>query len=126
MFPRLELEVQDTPFDPSARERIVLTRAVDGQTLYRVFVYLTGRDLPFVKRATYSLHPSVSGTPQAVARTPANPDCRLILWLWGTFPLSVVVEDLKDGTHELQYKLQFDRYFSEATFKQEGLKVQPS
>ena len=126
MFPRLSIAVQDTPFDPSARERIVLTRVVDGRTLYRVFVYLTGRDLPFVKRATYRLHPSVSESPHTVPRTPSNPDCRLVLWLWGTFPLSVVIEDLKDGVHEVQYTLQFDRYFAEATFKQEGLKVQQS
>ena len=125
MFPRLDVEIVDTPFDPDAQERVVQVRTTtDGQQLYRVFIYLTGRDLPFVRSVTYQLPSAIADPPvRTVVRSPAARDCRIDLWVRGSFEIRAVVEDLKDGTHELEHLLQFGQYFDEKRFNAEGLKL---
>lgn len=124
MFPRLDVAIQDTPFDPSSNDRLVQTRAGEsGQPLYRVFISLVGRDLPFVKKITYYLHESVTEPVRTVVRSPENPDCRLVAWLWGTFEVRAQVEDLKGGVHNLVHGLEYDKYFDEAKFAAEKLRL---
>jgi len=124
MYSRFQIEVVDTPFNPSDSSREVkIHHSKEKRPLYRVFLYLAGPDLPFVKRVTYHLHPTLSPQTQLVERSATNPDCRLELWLWGTFVVKAIVEDAKRNTYEFKHPLEFTRYFDEATFKREKLSL---
>jgi len=43
-----------------------------------------------------------------VARTPSNPNCKLVLWTWGVFDLEAVVTDKNGRAHRLIHPLGYD------------------
>src|SRR5258706_6577112 len=114
MMQALQVEVKDSAYDPDATEQKILVRkGTDGRTLFRVFLFLAGPDLPFVESVTYILHPTFPDPSRTVPRTPSNPNCKLEIWTWGGFDVNAVIVD-KSGfsfrlTHTLQYDLQVQK-----------------
>ena len=111
----LNIEVRDSIFDPNLRPedpRRVYVREQNGQSLYKVWVYLSGYDLPYVKSTTYILHSTFSDPVRRVRRTLANPNCQLVLWTWGLFEIRVKVEDKANRLYELVHMLNYDKELS--------------
>lgn len=104
----LDIKIVDslTPPDQSARP---LTEVRNGTRYFKVYVYLKGASLPFVKEVTYTLHSSLSPSERTVQRSLANPNCSLALWLWGKFEIQAVVRDVSGREYSLRHRLGFDR-----------------
>lgn len=117
---QLDVQLRDTVFNPSLppdSPKVVHVRKVDAtKTLHKVWLYLIGNDLPFVQAVTYRLHPSFPDPVQTVRRSLSNPNCQLIVWTWGLFPIRATIEDRSGGIYELEYTLRFDQ-----DLKQEGI-----
>jgi len=118
-----DVEIKDQPFDPDSNDKSIyyFERKGDGRLLYKVFIYAVGQDLPFVNKITYHLHETFPNPVREVFRTDANPNCKLVTWAWGKFPMRVVVQDRKGNTYELTHFLLYDRYFSRTNMKKHGL-----
>ncbi len=86
------------------------------QPAYRVFLYVEGSDLPYVKSVTYHLHETFRNNVRKVQRTPSNPNCQLVIWTWGLFEMRVVVEDKFGQTKSYNHLLTYDRDFETAKF----------
>lgn len=108
-----DVRVEDSIFDPARSERKVHVKRRGKTALYKVFLYLSGMDLPFVQQVTYRLHPTFPNPEQTVRRTAANPNCQLIIWTWGVFTLQAVVMDKNGNTIQLEHTLQFDKQLKE-------------
>jgi hypothetical protein len=108
------LSIRDSAFDPNSSERVIYYRHFRsaGRDLYKVWLYLEGPSLPFVKKVKYILHPTFPKPERTVTRTMENPNCQLIIWTWGFFTVKAMVED-KQGNqifleHYLTYRDQLD------------------
>ena len=109
---KLRIKAVGTVFDPEVPTRVIGVLNADSDTpLYRVFLYLDGDDLPFVKEATYHLHPTFQAPIQTVRRSIGNPKCKLQIWTWGLFVVQVVVLDSRGGQTTLQLELRYDEEF---------------
>jgi hypothetical protein len=110
-YKQYDIRVVDTAVDPSSDQKIISYRKGDKFPLYRVWIYLEGRDLPFVKRVTYQLHPTFNPREITVDRSAANPKCQIEIWSWGVFEIKAIVElkteDLLELTHQLSYPREF-------------------
>jgi transcription initiation factor IIF auxiliary subunit len=105
----LNLRVVDTVFDPSKSDRKVYVKKSGEYTLYKVWLFLEGVDLPFVNYVTYRLHSSFRNPNRTIYRTAANPNCQLIIWTWGLFTINVEVVD-KTGVHYVfDHRMGYDR-----------------
>ena len=119
-----DVEIKDQPFDPDSNDRSVYYYKRDnGRHMYKVFIYVIGRDVPFINRITYHLHHTFPNPVRNVNRTDGNPNCKLVTWAWGKFNLRAIVEDNKGNTYEITHFLQYDKYFEPRTFKTEGLNL---
>lgn len=129
---QLNIEVKDSCFDPDLprtpstkvyvrkRKRPLTDSSTTeyGRTYYKVWLYLEGRDLPYIESVTYTLHQSYENPIQTVRRTPSNPHCKLAIWAWGIFELKATLLDKKGFsylvTRELTYHTELpsepDRY----------------
>lgn len=113
MAPELNVTLHDTLFDPDRSPQphaeVRYRHDRSGTTLYKVWLYLDGRDLPYVQRVTYKLHPTFPNPERTVERSVRNPNCELILWTWGLFEVTAVIEDKKGQLYELRHQLGYDR-----------------
>ncbi|MCB9592787.1 MAG: hypothetical protein H6719_08645 [Sandaracinaceae bacterium] len=112
---RVELAMQDSALDPDRPDdrRIEHRRFTPkGRMHYRVFLYLVGPDLPFVRDVVYELHPTFAQRTRRVRRTLENPSCKLEIWTWGTFEIRATVHTKDAGavtlTHDMRYPGDFD------------------
>lgn len=117
----LDIEVEDSIFDPDSDpglpDRTARWRNPESQKpLYRVFLYLDGRDLPYVSDVVYLLHPTFKDRTREVFRTPENPRCKLTLWTWGLFRVEVIVRDKQGNQFNFSHYLQYDREFANTKF----------
>ncbi len=114
---QLQLQIKDSAFDPDipdrSKDQRILIRQTNGRTLYRVFLYLDGPDLPFVQSVTYFLHPTFNPSQLSVSRTPRNPTCKLEIWTWGIFEISARVIDKSGDTIQLTHPLEYEREISQ-------------
>lgn len=115
----MEIRIRDSLCDPDAPgESKIFYRRAGTRTLYRVFIYLEGPELPFVESVTYTLHPTFDEPVRTVRRTPQNPLCKLEIWTWGLFEVLGVVADRRGSRytlkHQLQYGKEIDRSKAEA------------
>ncbi|MBX2826807.1 MAG: hypothetical protein KTR22_01510 [Flavobacteriaceae bacterium] len=107
------LRVNDTlvDFDESndAQQTVFYREASRSKRkLYKVRIFLEGRDLPYVKQVKYTLHSTFGkNRVKVVRRRPANLDCGLLIWTWGIFTVHVEIEDLKGRVTELEHYLTF-------------------
>ena len=120
----LNIRIVDTPFDPNDRERIVYYQSIDKRYYYKVFVSLTGPDVPFVKRVTYILPSSFEARHKRVDRSWSNPNCKLAIRVWGKFEILAIIEDKKGNTYETSHYLDFDSYFDPEKFEANHLRSQ--
>lgn len=108
----LNIQVRDSVFDPAIpplpRPKVYVRKS-GNNTLYKVWLYLSGYDLPYVQSATYILHPTFSDPIRVVRRNLNNPDCQLIIWTWGTFEIKVKIEDKSGRYYEVVHRLNFDK-----------------
>ena len=116
--------VKDSPFDPDARDKIVQYKTKRNKTLYKVYIYLNGPGLPFIRRITYYLHPTFQVQHRSVKRSLSNPNCKLAIWVWGKFRVRAIVEDKKGNIYEISHYLDFDSYFDPKKFEANKLRSQ--
>lgn len=104
----LQITVRDSVYDPdSSEQRIQVREASSDYPLYRVFLYLEGPDLPFVNQVTYTLHPTFDPRDRPVLRSLANTSCKLEIWTWGLFDVTVEIEDRRGFRFQLQHPLSY-------------------
>ncbi len=122
-LPQLRVEIKDYPYDPRLKGPSVVESRMspDGRQLYHVYIRLEGLDLSLVKAVYYSFDSSVQPSRLTVVKSYDNPDCLVDLWLWGVFPMSATVVDVRGSEMELSHTLEFGSYFEPETFKQRGL-----
>ncbi|GAB5398869.1 MAG: hypothetical protein Aureis2KO_04540 [Aureisphaera sp.] len=107
------LRVKDSldDFDESIdSEQVVYYRetASGGKKLYKVRIFLEGRDLPYVKQVKYTLHSTFGkNRVKIIERRPSNLDCGLLIWTWGIFTVHVEIEDVKGRVTEVDHYLTF-------------------
>ena len=113
---KLDIEIRDSVFDPDSTERVIIYKKGQSreQFLYRVFVYLDGRDLFFAKKVVYVLHPTFPNPIRTISRTPSNPNCKLELWCWGAFTIKAEVRDIEGNPVWLGHELDFIAEMEEA------------
>ena len=108
----LKIRLKGSALDPDSSERVIHQKRPDSdQPLYRVYLYLEGHDLPYVRAVTYHLDPSFSKPVQRVSRSARNPRCKLRIWTWGLFLVTATVEDKKGRRHTFTHQLQYDKDF---------------
>ncbi|MGH7829577.1 MAG: pYEATS domain-containing protein [Candidatus Binatia bacterium] len=108
-----DLQVHVSCFDPDSNKQRIRVRE-GNPSVYRVFLFLAGRDLPYVDSATYVLHPTFKNPRRTVRRTPSNPHCKLETWAWGEFPMETEVR-LKTGDFEVFHHIfEFSRDIEKA------------
>ena len=121
----LNIRIVDTPFDPNGIERVVhYYWSKNERRYYRIFIYLTGPDVPFVKRVTYILPSSFEVRHKRVERSWSNPNCKLAIRVWGKFEVLARIEDKKGNIYETSHYLDFDSYFDPKKFEANQLKSQ--
>lgn len=79
----------------------------DTQMLYKVWLYLDGRDLPFVKSVKYILHNSFKNPVKIVERTSLNQNCAFAIWTWGIFLVKAELEDVKGRIVKIEHYLTY-------------------
>lgn len=107
---QLDLEVRDTVFDPDvarANAKVHVSEE-DGRTIFRVYIYLAGYDLPYIESVTYTLHETFVRPNRTVRRTPSNPNCKLAIWTWGLFVVKATIVDVKGFSYSLEHALTYD------------------
>jgi len=106
----LEIKLRDSVYEPGASDRTIhFDASLEDRPRYRVWLYLEGPDLPYVKKVTYHLHPTFPNPVREVRRTPANPKCAMPIWTWGLFEVRADVEDKGGGVRTLRHELTYDR-----------------
>jgi hypothetical protein len=110
----LDLKVRDSLFEPGTSDRkVYLDNEKPDLVFYRVWLFLEGRDLPYVSRVTYHLHETFRDPVRVVPRTASNPNCALDIWTWGVFRVLALVEDKRGSTVELSHKLTYANQLKE-------------
>ena len=117
--PPLDLKIVDSVLDPEGSEHVARYRKLHegGRFHYRVLVFLTGKDLPFVEKVSYELHPTFKRRVRTVERSPSNPRCKLMIWTWGLFRIHATVRTLDGRSVELEHDLEYDRAFNETSIE---------
>ena len=125
----LHIEVKDSVFDPNQPPgtKQVYVRTEQNQYFYKVWLFLDGRDLPYVQSVTYTLHPTFSQPVRTVRRTPENPNCQLVLWTWSVFAVNTTIEDKQGGLYEVVHALSYDKQLAqegiEYTYEDDALRA---
>jgi transcription initiation factor IIF auxiliary subunit len=108
----LNVQVRDTVFDPNLSPSAAKTVSIqekEGTTIYKVWLYLAGDDLPLVDSVTYQLHETFQNPSRTVKQTPSNPNCQLVIWTWGVFRVKATILDKRGLTFEVSYYLKYDK-----------------
>jgi hypothetical protein len=108
-----DLEIRTSCFDPESVTRRIRVREGEDSPLYQVFLFLSGRDLPYVEFVEYVLHASFREPLRKVRRISNNPLCKLAVWAWGEFAMHTLVF-LKNGErlnirHEFQFSSEVEK-----------------
>lgn len=111
----LKLEVVDTAFDPRApgARKVYRQFAEAKRPLYKVWIFLKGKDLAFVDSVTYTLHRTFDSPVRTVQRSLKNPHCQLQIWTWGVFDVGVSIRDQSGNLYRLVHSLRYDEAFRE-------------
>lgn len=113
----MDIQINDVPYNAYGYDKDVHYFDKNGRRLYRVDLYLSGMDLPFVNNVTYHLHSTFNKGKINVKRTMYNPACKYTIWVWGKFRMPVIVEDNKGVKHTFIYYLTFDKHFNDEYVK---------
>ena len=106
-----DIQIKDSLFENkslnSNKKATAHFKENNDTTFYKIFLYLDGRDLPFVKRVKYILHKSFNNPNKIIDRNPTNPQCKLVLWTWGIFTVTVEIEYLDGGVYITEHHLTY-------------------
>jgi len=116
---QLDIRIVDTVFDPDVygiemnadnivekRPKVAFKRS-GNSSLYKVWIFLDGSDLPRVDSITYHLHKTFVPPTRVVSRTPSNPTCRFVTWTWGIFQIRAAIVDKAGRNYSLVHKLTY-------------------
>ena len=116
----LNIIIVDTPinpFDQNEQRNIVERRVRNGKTQFKIWLYLNGDDLPYVRRVKYVLHSSYKQPEFIISKLPSNPNCLFSFWAWGTFIVKAVVEDKSKKLYYFEHRLMFDKRLQKNDFR---------
>lgn len=109
------------PLDPTAfAEKKALYKKYpvpDSKLLYKVWIYLDGKDIPFVQSVHYHLHPSFRNPQNFIDKSLSNPNFALVIWTWGVFNVRAEVKLISGETLLLNH---FLTYANEIISDEEG------
>ena len=106
------LKINASVFDPrKPNDKNVYLRG----KLYRVFIYVSGKNLPYISDVTYYLHKTFANNVITVERSIDNPNCVLPIWTWGLFQVKAVVKDKQGNTQTLRHTLAWDKELTDDT-----------
>ena len=105
----IDVDVRDSVYEPGATDGTILYDRPAQNARYKVWLYLDGPDLSYVRSVTFTLHPTFPDPVRTVVRTPSNPTCALEIWTWGLFTVRVDIEDKSGEHHIVQHKLTYAR-----------------
>lgn len=110
----MDLTIRDSVLGPNEKGQSYFLREAPGRkNRYRVWLYLEGRDLPYVESVTFYLHPTFKNRKIKVIRSIDNPNCSLAIWTWGLFKVTAVVETKSGDSFKLAHDLRYDREIME-------------
>lgn len=118
----MDLAVKDSVFDPSLDPNIsdlTVTVRQAKKPLYKVWIYLEGKDLPFIESVTYTLHKTFADPVRTVRRTSANPMCELVIWTWGLFEVAARVIDRQGQAYDFSHSLTYGNELRQGGLKYE-------
>ncbi|HAD11290.1 MAG TPA: hypothetical protein DCF33_02510 [Saprospirales bacterium] len=108
--------LRDTLFEPNSASGKKATfkkyAYPDSKVLYKVWVYLDGKDLSFVQAVKYHLHPSFKVNQYQIERSLSNPQCALVIWTWGVFNVRAEVTLISGEVLVLNHYLTYPEAFS--------------
>lgn len=115
MYSDVDIKIIDSAFDPDMEyrkpKRIYYSDIGEDKSVYKVWIFLDGKFLPYVKDVTYILHPTFADPIKTISRSSKNPRCKLEIWTWGLFELRAKIRDKKgrilEKTHYLRYNKDF-------------------
>lgn len=115
----LDIQIRDSIFDPSgtstdAVKKIARKLESGGKTHYKVWIYASGNDLPYVDYIEYILHPTFRERVHKIKRSPSNPNCQFIIWTWGLFEVQARVVDKLGKQFKIVHALSYDDQFEDA------------
>lgn len=111
----IDIKVRDSIFEVGSIESKDQRKAYKknissgNKPLYKVWIYLEGDDLPFVKRVKYVLHSTFRDPIHIIERTTINQNCAMAFWTWGIFEVKVELEDIRGRVMMIRHKLQYYR-----------------
>ena len=111
---QLDLAVKDSIFDPNLSRsdpaaKVHVRKQGKDTFYYKVFVYLEGNDLPYVDYVIYTLDETFPEPIRTVTRTPANPNCQLVIWTWGLFIVKTRIFDKRGFAYDVEHQLSYDK-----------------
>jgi len=107
------IRVKDSVINPNMislrgiNEGLYKKTSADSKPLYKVWLYLEGDDLIFVKKAKYILHSSFKKPIHVVERSASNQNCSLVIWTWGLFNVKVEIEDINGRKFNLEHYMSY-------------------
>ena len=107
----MDIQINDLPYDIYDSDRKIRYFTKNGKFFFKVNLYLTGMDLPFVENVTYFLHKSFPTPQRWVHRSLSNQHCILTMWAWGKFEVRTIVKDTKGNGFSYNHFLNFDSHF---------------
>ncbi len=130
----INVQVKHSVFNPGLSEsdpanKVQVRKWSDDTFYYRVFIFIDGYDLPYVESVTYALDDTFPDPIQTVRRSPANPNCQLVVWTWkDQFTVAATIADKRGNsyavTHDVTYVSELptmeDRYEFVETELQSG------
>ena len=99
------LNPQESIIGASSNAHFKTNISKNDRTYYKVYIYLEGKDLPFVKRIKYKLHDTFRNPIRTIERTPNNPNCVLVIWTWGLFKIKAEIEDTIGNKFVVEHQL---------------------
>ena len=120
-----EEPIDDNSNDTNRSRTRSLTRIVyykestrSKKKLYKVKIFIEGKDLPYVKQVKYTLHSTFGkNRVKIITRKPGNLECGLVIWTWGVFTVQVEIEDIKGNIIKMDHRLTFGEQLRETSVK---------
>ncbi len=116
---QLNIKIVDTIFDPDVygsdlspedikkRRPDIRYYLSEGSSLYKVWIFLSGTDLPRVDSVTYQLHETFDNPIRIIPRTLNNLDCSITIWTWGIFQINATILDKVGRSYSISHQMNY-------------------
>lgn len=116
----MDIYIKDSLFDPESiikRDRNNIEEKLIGNIYYyKVWIYITGKDIVYVDNVRYTLHSSFGDNERIriYDRKPSNQYCKFFIETFGVFDINVEIK-LKNGrllkkSHRLSYDRELEEF----------------